>query len=424
MKKYLLVSVIAALSLVSMFVQADNFNELQRNLGRTLYPSPSVTQIKRYGEYPISPATGIPKIELPLYTIELDGLCIPISISYHASGIKVNDVASPVGLGWVLNAGGLISRDVRGGVDRICPISSGVSCVKFMNEEDVIDAIKGTQVSCNDFRRIIKGSDLEDTESDRYYYSFLGKSGIFRHVFERDNLYDIKTIPFSLLDIDEYVKNHTSGYKITDTDGTQYYFDQEEYCSCSQFGSQQIAWHLTKIVTPNSKDTVIFDYLTHTGASYSVTTGSEYAHTEISNVNGMRWGYLRMKLSQNIILYEPYLNGWDLNFRNEFMVDVVNYDTPLLKTIRWRGHSVEFVYSEDRNDHLFGNNPLARLKYMTVKSGESDTIKVVSFDNNSYLGDFDRSLRMLLAGINIGNCESSQVEKYSFSYDLSPLPNY
>lgn len=86
-------------------------------IGRYTPQSPQTASLLKYTEFPVSPATGIPNIDIPIYTIEWDGVSIPISISYHASGIKVNDVASPVGLGWVLNAGGVIGCSKNGARD-------------------------------------------------------------------------------------------------------------------------------------------------------------------------------------------------------------------------------------------------------------------------------------------------------------------
>src|SRR5690606_3167371 len=37
----------------------------------------------------------------------------PVSIDYHARGIKVEEIASRVGIGWALNAGGQITRQIR-----------------------------------------------------------------------------------------------------------------------------------------------------------------------------------------------------------------------------------------------------------------------------------------------------------------------
>lgn len=53
---------------------------------------------------------------LPLYEIKIGGITIPITLSYSSGGLKVEEDATDVGLGWSLSAGGLISREVKGGI--------------------------------------------------------------------------------------------------------------------------------------------------------------------------------------------------------------------------------------------------------------------------------------------------------------------
>lgn len=60
-------------------------------LNRVVPPSPEAAALARYGEYPVGHTTGVPKIEIPLYDIQLGDYHLPISISYHASGIRVDD---------------------------------------------------------------------------------------------------------------------------------------------------------------------------------------------------------------------------------------------------------------------------------------------------------------------------------------------
>src|SRR4030095_11661954 len=87
------------------------------NLRNIVPPSPNASALGRYGEWPISLYTGLPNIDIPIYELKTNAASVPISLSYHASGNKVGDVASWVGLGWNLNAGGMISRVVRGWPD-------------------------------------------------------------------------------------------------------------------------------------------------------------------------------------------------------------------------------------------------------------------------------------------------------------------
>src|SRR5690606_2470592 len=58
--------------------------------------------------------TGVPSISIPIGTISDGPLSVPISLNYHAGGNKLGDIASWVGLGWSLDAGGMISRSVVG----------------------------------------------------------------------------------------------------------------------------------------------------------------------------------------------------------------------------------------------------------------------------------------------------------------------
>lgn len=70
--------------------------------------SPTASQISRYDELPVSEYTGVPNISIPFYKIEVDEVKLPIDLTYHAGGIKVNQDASWVGLGWNLSLGSLI----------------------------------------------------------------------------------------------------------------------------------------------------------------------------------------------------------------------------------------------------------------------------------------------------------------------------
>ncbi len=68
-------------------------------LPKLIPPSPSVQAMQRYGNIPVGYHTGTPNISIPLFEAKSDDISVPISISYHASGIRVGDESSRVGLG-------------------------------------------------------------------------------------------------------------------------------------------------------------------------------------------------------------------------------------------------------------------------------------------------------------------------------------
>lgn len=82
-------------------------------------PSPEVSLLMKQIEFPVSNFTGQPNINLPIYTIKEGSITIPIFISYHGGGMRINEYSGVVGYGWNLNAGGCISRTVYGLPDNV-----------------------------------------------------------------------------------------------------------------------------------------------------------------------------------------------------------------------------------------------------------------------------------------------------------------
>ena len=80
-------------------------------------PAPNAASLGKYGDIPVGYFTGVTSNDIPIHTVQEGPLSVPISLSYHASGIKIGEPASWVGLGWSLNAGGIISRTVLGTPD-------------------------------------------------------------------------------------------------------------------------------------------------------------------------------------------------------------------------------------------------------------------------------------------------------------------
>ena len=61
----------------------------QQDYFKLLNP-PNVTEFSHLNYFPVNESTGKININIPVYTIDLDGLKIPISLSYNTSGVKVN----------------------------------------------------------------------------------------------------------------------------------------------------------------------------------------------------------------------------------------------------------------------------------------------------------------------------------------------
>jgi len=92
-------------------IQAQATNNYTKDVAM---PSAEAASLGKYGDIPVSYHTGVPSISIPIHTVKEGPLSLPISVNYHASGVKVAELASKVGTGWSLNAGGIISRTVQG----------------------------------------------------------------------------------------------------------------------------------------------------------------------------------------------------------------------------------------------------------------------------------------------------------------------
>lgn len=76
--------------------------------------SPEVAALGKFVDMPVSRHTGIPDISIPIYNLGVGKLTVPIDLKYHLSGHQVDEVASQVGLGWTLGAGGVVTQDIQG----------------------------------------------------------------------------------------------------------------------------------------------------------------------------------------------------------------------------------------------------------------------------------------------------------------------
>jgi hypothetical protein len=84
-----------------------------KNLQVNVPAAPEAEAFKEYVDVPVNEYTGVANINIPLYTLSEKGMSVPVSLSYHPGGIRVSEEATWVGLDWSLNAGGVITREIR-----------------------------------------------------------------------------------------------------------------------------------------------------------------------------------------------------------------------------------------------------------------------------------------------------------------------
>lgn len=396
----------------------DIYNDILQKLTPQ---SPQASMMQRFGNYPVDYSTGVPNISVPLYTIKIGDFELPISIAYHASGIRVQDVATPVGLGWALNAGGCITKQVRGNEDR--------GELDVRNHDEILSKVATNFVGERYWSCLATG-ESGDTQTDRYSYNFCGQSGVFR---KNANTYTYLTLPYSNMKIEETESRTvrskhggfviTNGYKLTDDSGIEYYFDYIEFSRGDYtYGSPQgyvaTAYYLTKVILANKCDSVVFRY--QEGCRYSIQSRqcvvdfgdvAEYYYDE-------RSGY---DAGDGLKIYRNVLT-------DKSSVHTTEIPTTLLKSIEWNGNKVEFNYIADRQESMpYTNNKLDRLVSVSVTNNNAKVLKHITFDNSLYMrnGNSPYTNRMLLKSINIRGCDINENgEDYVFAYNDVSLPSY
>ena len=85
-----------------------------------VWPESPQARAIRQAEMP-APAmlTGACEFDVPLYTLSVGDVSIPLSLHYRSNGIRVDDDPQPVGYGWILSPALRVSRQIMGRPDEL-----------------------------------------------------------------------------------------------------------------------------------------------------------------------------------------------------------------------------------------------------------------------------------------------------------------
>jgi len=205
-------------------------------------------------ENPVNFFTGQPNVSIPIYSFKNNsGLAMSVSLEYvGGSGILVGESPTVVGLGWYLNAGGSITRIVRG-----MPDDMATNGYLYASAIPVDWRSNGNKYY----------HDSLDSQQDIFQYNFPGHSGKF---FIGKNG-QIVTVPLSKIrivpafNVDETLKS----FRIITEDGVKYDFTEVDNMSIGAsfappsgyYGvTHAVNWSISRMISPFSNDTIKFNY--------------------------------------------------------------------------------------------------------------------------------------------------------------------
>lgn len=420
------------------------------------FPSANAASLGKYGDIPVSYHTGTPEISIPIYTVKQGSLSLPISLSYHSSGIRVSEVASWVGLGWSLNAGGVVTRTIHGGPDdgawgpAAQPRSSlgirgwygnggipsqlancqNVGTFAGSLQQSIANGpgggvvTAGLGLSCYEYYADAAAGYL-DVEPDLYTFNFNGHSGKFffdptgqPHTFPEDDLlikpvFKAGTQLFDGFDITtgdgvKYVFGRTAGTEITKNDPIgQFVGPLDNLTSTS--------WYLTKIVSPNGEDFISLSYVDE-----AYTYGNRGGQSLVLNNQGGIVGSVNPNLAGGLL---------SVSFIAGKRLSQITTSSGLV-TVAFTGSNIRQDLSSGQPSVSTPNTQATSLDQIQISSAAF--CKRFSFAYDYFIAGIDCNgncdgttfdkKRLRLNSVQESDCNGNVLPPHTFTYNPRPLP--
>jgi YD repeat-containing protein len=172
--------------------------------------NPQSSALGKFGNTPINYFTRLPEVSINLMTLSSRELSVPISLNYDATGVRLDDIASAVGLKWNLDAGGYVARQANGFADE----DPDKGYWKYQSELNSSSIDQSTWVQATQ-------QNTRDSEPDEFVITIPGRS--IR--FWMKDLYTIIPVPYQrVIVVPTVVNSKLTKFVVTTEDGTTYEF--------------------------------------------------------------------------------------------------------------------------------------------------------------------------------------------------------
>ena len=402
------------LALVSLPLHAQ-LPELERP--NVIPPSPEASKLATYISYPVNLSNGLVQTSIPLYEIVDGDIRIPITLSYHASGLKPNMRSSHwLGDGWSLTTGPSLSRTINGVADEI-NYNASIALSGSPTYEQ-LNAIYTQAV---------------DVDLDEFSYALPGGGGRMYLRRGTDGSITPVTIPRDNVKVTPTGGSAMTGFRITDGQGTAYSFGGPErsfgdYVT-HMFGGSALdvrtSWKIREIRSATTGRAVTFEY----GSNVTEVFCSRFADalTILDNYTGHSACTIPLvnvsthqSFDSKIYRYDSAEGGLveaDLGtvmyptgytFPMPARQDMTQYNSYVRRINFSAGHVLFNMNSEM-------DKGLESIEIYDLSGG---LVRRIIF-NQTYMRDFF-SLR--LESVRIESPDGGEAETYSFTYNGAPPP--
>ncbi len=389
--------------------------------------SPEAQAFTKYGNTPVNLFTGSPDINIPIVSLKGREIEVPVSLTYDASGIKVEQIATWIGLGWNLNAGGMVIRQTNGAPDDYLatPITHPAYFPFYSptvkNDYEFVKNFTAAENSTyppgeltryfNFMKNVVNSTPKIEIQPDTYSFHALGISGTLIIDYTTYTAWciehpEIKAVPMFQEHGTIPIKN-IIGWTITDASGNIFYFQltEETYTYDNNSNDDEkwynSGWLLTKIESKNKRDVIEFNYGVKT----------QWEQPQLAGRGDMRIDYLNTN------------SGIDSDI--PIAAAVYKISQSELASIYINGKkSAQFIPGTQSRMDLAGRKPLVEIQTFDQNESMISRYKFIQ----TYFGNAgetdEKKLRLKLDKVEIhGGTISDNPQKYQFSYLSEGLPS-
>ncbi|AWM14882.1 hypothetical protein DI487_14145 [Flavobacterium sediminis] len=433
--------------------------------------NPTMYDFTKYGNVPLNEYRGIANINIPLYNLSLDGVEIPLTLSYYSGGIKVAEEAGIVGLGWSLNLPTIIQNikdedDLKSSTKfQTLPGSTGGTVLpsvgglnpdywspSYFSATSIIapSCDPGASVGYNNLPQYFVSSGYFLIDKDGNYpcgsefsemtYNYVDtEPDVFSVNINGDNLIIIRddiglntpgaidnvTLPLKVINGHSgYKVDRTAeGIKITDYKGNQYFFGAVDSITSTVSSNGFLQGsdpantivskihRLSKIITHKNKE-ILFSYFNDTVKDLEKKSYVYYKNISTSTTSFQSGGSYNSAPEDVEGINQQTFNTNQASL-NSFTTEKQTQTYSFLSSITTSEETVSLSYS-NRIDY----EGMRKLDNISVYNNKGDVVKAIDF-GYTYFGNVSDYLNKRLK---LNSVTFNSDTSYQFEYNSTELP--
>ena len=205
---------------VCFYQVVNSQTHLGNELTNIVPPSPQSAETTTYGNQPLNEYKGMAQINIPITGIKENNIFNNIELKYTKLGVKVNDLPNNVGVSWLLDMGGVITRTIYDLPDEMRLPSKRLIFDNLYGVNTLTQSPNGS-ANATLLNTYIKDTTL-DNEVDVFNISVNGYSGSFYLDKDLNPVLLADTHQFKIETVGNFKMTHS--FILTTNEGIKYYF--------------------------------------------------------------------------------------------------------------------------------------------------------------------------------------------------------